>query len=422
MSRVVDHFAEQIVPWCRHQFPALARIVNGHPAAFFDGPAGTQVPQSVIEAISDYLANRNANHGGCFATSRESDAMLHEAHAAMADFLGANDPGTVCFGANMTTLTFAFSRALARTWRPGDEIVVTRTEHDANFTPWVMAAEDAGVTVRYADVNRQDTTLNVDDLRSKLSDQTRLVALGCASNATGTINPVRDVCRWAREVGALSFVDAVHFAPHAAIDVEHLGCDFLVCSAYKFFGPHIGILWGQREHLESLTPYKVRPADDSTPDRWMTGTQNHECIAGVLAAVEYLAALGRRAGDDESLGRRAALESSFASIREYEMDLLGRLLDGLEQIPGVRVWGITDRQRFAERLPTISITHQSASPQKLANYLGEKGFFVWDGNYYALPLTTALGVEPDGMVRIGIVHYNNAAEIDRLVAAIRAIG
>jgi cysteine desulfurase family protein (TIGR01976 family) len=411
----------ELLTFCRQQFPALRRRIDGQPAAYFDGPAGTQVSQQVIEAISHYLSHHNANHGGLFATSRESDEMLAETHAAMADFLGTADPQTVCFGPNMTTLTFALSRALARTWRSGDEVVVTRLDHDANVTPWVLAARDAGATVRYVEIHRDDCTLDLDDLKGKLTERTRLVAVGGASNAVGTINPVRDICRWAREVGALTFLDAVHLAPHALIDVAALDCDFLVCSAYKFFGPHVGVMWGRRERLEALPAYKVRPAPDSLPDKWMTGTQNHECLAGVAAAVRYLAELGCQAAG-RRLDRRHALRAAFAAIGDYERQLGGVLLAGLDEIDAVRVYGITDAARFDQRVPTVSITHATLRPAELARQLGRRGLFVWHGNYYALQLTETLGLEPDGMVRIGLVHYNTVEEVQRLLAALREIG
>ena len=407
----------QHVAACRRQFPALTRTVGGLPAVFLDGPGGTQVPSRVIEAVGGYLAHINANHGGHFATSRESDEMLAEAHWAVADFLGSDNPDTVVFGANMTTLTFALSRALAKTWQPGDEIVVTRLEHDANFTPWVRAAQDAGATVRYVSIHADDCTLDLEDLRVKLSARTRLVAVGCASNATGTVNPVRQICRWVHDAGGLVFLDAVHAAPHAMLDVAATDCDFLACSAYKFFGPHVGILWGRRRLLESLPAYKVRPAAESIPERWMTGTQNHEGIAGTLAAVEYLADLGRDAAG-RPRDRRVALRNAYEAIGTYERGLAKRLLDGLAQMADVKVWGITDPARLGERLPTISITHAKLEPARLAEYLGRLGIFVWHGNYYALPVTETLGLEPDGMVRIGLVHYNTVEEVNRLLEAL----
>ena len=402
---------------CRSQFPALSRRVADQPAVFFDGPAGSQTPQSVIDAVADSMAHRNANHGGLFATSIESDADLREAHRAVADLLGADDPDCVAFGPNMTTLTFALSRALARTWNPGDEVLLSRLEHDANVTPWVLAADDAGATVRYVEFDRTDCTLDLDDLRSKLTPRTRLVAIGCASNAVGSINPVAEICDLAKEAGALTFLDAVHYAPHALMDVTGWGCDFLCCSAYKFFGPHIGVMWGRRALLEELTPYKLRPASDDLPDRWMTGTQSHEGIAGTAAAVEYLADLGRAVTPDSG-DRRAALRSAFSAIGDYERSLTRRLLAGLAELDAVKVWGITDPVRLGERLPTVSITHARILPTEMAAELGRQGIFVWHGNYYALPLTEALDLEPEGMVRIGLLHYNTEEEVDRLLDAL----
>ena len=408
------------VQWCRAQFPALARRVRGQPAVYFDGPAGSQVPQRVIDAIGDYLVRMNANHGGRFETSRESDALLEEAHQGLADFLGTGDPETVVFGPNMTSLTFALSRSLSRTWRPGDEVVVSRLEHDANVTPWVLAARDAGATVRHVEFRHEDCTLELEDLAGKLTSRTRLVAVGCASNAVGTINPMDQIVRLARDAGALVFFDAVHYAPHRLLEVDRWGCDFLVCSAYKFFGPHVGVLWGRRELLTELPAYKVRPAPDELPGRWMTGTQNHEGIAGTLAAVDYLADLGGRlqpgAGD-----RRRALDAAYRAIAAYERDLLAELLAGLAALPDVKIWGITDPERWDRRVPTVALTHRRLAPRELAEYLAVRGIFVWHGNYYALPVTEALGLEPDGMVRIGLLHYNTAEEVERLLAAMREL-
>ncbi len=401
----------------RAKFPALARLHDGRPAVFLDGPAGTQVPQSVIDAISHYLTTCNANSHGVFATSIESDEMVDAAHQAAADFVGVDDPGTVSFGGNMTTLTFALSRALARTWDPGDEIVLSRLEHDANFSPWRLAAEDAGVTVRYVDINPDDCTLVLDDYAKLLNERTRLVAVGCASNAAGTINPVKQICAWARDVGAMSFLDAVHYAPHDLIDVTDWDCDFLICSAYKFFGPHVGIMYGRRELLETLQPYKLRPSPDDLPGRWMTGTQNFECICGVRAAIDYIADIGRLAG--KTSDRREALRQAFTLIRSYERTLLDQLLDGLAEIPGIKVWGITAESERDQRFPTVSITREGIDATSLAKQLAAEGIFVWDGNYYALPLTERIGVEPEGMVRIGLAHYNTSEEVARLLEILR---
>ncbi len=408
------------VGWCRRQFPALARNLDGNPAVYFDGPAGSQVPQRVIDAMGDYLVRCNANHDGLFATSRESDALLRTAHQALADFVGTDDPDTIVFGPNMTSLTFALSRALARTWRAGDEVVVTRLDHDANVTPWVLAAGDAGATVRHVGIRRDDCTLDLDDLAEQLSPRTRLVAVACASNAAGTINPVAEIGRLAHGVGALVFLDAVHQAPHGLLDVGAWDCDFLACSAYKFFGPHVGLLWGRRELLEELPAYKLRPAPDDLPGRWMTGTQNHEGIAGTLAAVEYLADLGRTMAPDAP-DRRAALSAAYAGITTYERSLMARLLTGLAELPDVTVWGITDPQRLHQRAPTVAITHRRFRPRELATWLGDRGIFVWHGNFYALPLTEALGLEPEGLVRLGLLHYNTEEEVDRLLDTLREI-
>lgn len=411
MPTSIAHLVESL----RRRFPALQRRVAGKAAVFLDGPAGTQVPQSVIEAISDYLRLRNANHGGCFATSRESDALLAEVHQAAAEFVGSDDADTVCFGPNMTTLTFQFSRAVARTWRPGDEVIVTRLDHDANIRPWVLAAEDVGAQVRWVDIRREDCTLDLEQFEQALNERTRLVAVGLASNAVGTINPVGEIVRQAHAVGAEVYVDAVHWAPHRLTDVGRLECDYLACSVYKFFGPHIGVLWGRRERMERLPAYKLEPVPDRIPDRWMTGTQNHEGLAGVLAAIEYLAEIGRSVENSPQLARRAALQSAYSAIAAYESELCWRLIEGLEQIPEVRIWGITERERSAERLPTVAWTHSQMTSRQIAERLAESGIFSWHGNYYAVELTTALGLEPDGMLRMGIAHYNTVEEIDRVI-------
>src|SRR5262245_51880172 len=299
----------------RAQFPALQRVIDGRTPLYLDGPGGTQVPRRVVDAIADYLTRCNANHGGVFTTSRESDAMLDEAHRAAADLVHAHSPDEIVFGQNMTTLTFQVSRALARTWKPGDVVLVSRLDHDANVRPWVLAAADAGAEVRFIDVRREDGTLDPADFRRKLSGHVRLVAFTCASNALGTMPDVVTMTREAREAGALVYLDAVHYAPHGPIDVRAWGCDFLACSAYKFFGPHVGVLWGKRAHLERVQAYKLKPVPDALPDKWMTGTQNHEGIAGVAAAVEYLASLG------DGATRRERVVRAMTAIREHETGL-----------------------------------------------------------------------------------------------------
>ena len=410
-----------VVELCRRQFPALSLRVGQSPAVYFDGPGGTQVPQRVIDSVSHYLAHSNANHGGLFATSQASDRLLADAHRALADFVGADDPATIIFGQNMTSLTFALSRSLARTWKSGDEIVVTRLDHDANVAPWVLAARDAGATVRYAPLNQQDCTLDLDELRKLLNERTKLVAVGCASNATGTINPVRDIADWAHAVGSLVFLDAVHYAPHMLIDVQALGCDFLACSAYKFFGPHVGVLWGRRRLLETLEAYKVRPAAQEPPNKWMTGTQSHESIAGAMEAIEYLADLGRALPENDSLSRRHALREAYREIGLYERALAARLLAGLDEMPEIKVWGINDPQRMDERVATISFTHERFTAAEMAEKLGRAGFFTWHGNYYALNLTESLDLEPHGMLRVGMVHYNTLTEVERFLEALHGL-
>jgi cysteine desulfurase family protein (TIGR01976 family) len=401
----------------RAEFPALSREVQGAPAVFFDGPAGSQLPQSVIAAVGNYMAENNANTGGAFATSVATDSMLGEAQRAAADFVGADDPDLVVFGPNMTTLTLALADSLRRQWQAGDEIVLTRLEHDANFTPWIDAAHEAGATVRYAEIRTDDCTLDLDDLGSKLTDRTRLVAVCAASNAVGTVPPLKRVTSMAHAVGARVFVDAVHYAPHRLIDVQIWGCDFVVCSAYKFFGPHVGFLWGRRELLEGLPVRKLRPVSDVPPDRWMPGTQSHEGIAGTLAAIDYLAGIGREHAPDAQ-DRRAALRAAFDAIGEHESRLGATMIEKLAGLPDIRPWGITDTARLAERVPTFSITHRRHAPDKVARHLADRGIFVWHGNFYAQPVTEALGLEPAGLVRIGLLHYNTAEEIDRLHSAL----
>jgi cysteine desulfurase family protein (TIGR01976 family) len=400
---------------CRRQFPGLARQVAGRPAVFLDGPGGSQVPRRAIDAVADCLAHHNANDGGFFATSREVGDLMASCRQAVADLLACDDTDEIAFGPNMTNLTFALGRSLARTWKPGDEVVVTRLDHDANVTPWVLAARDAGAVVRFLDVDPSDCTLRLDRLEGLLNDRTRLVAVGVASNAVGTINPVADVAAAAHRVGALVFLDAVHAVPHLPADVRRWGGDFLACSAYKFFGPHLGVLWGRRELLEQLPAYKVRPAPDTVPGRWMTGTPSFEAVAGTRAAVDYLADLGRQAAAAPPAGRRQALAAAFAAIRRHEADLAGRLLSGLGRLPGWRVWGVTASERLGQRVPTFGLTHARHAPGQLARALAERGVFAWSGDFYATGLIEALDLAPQGMLRIGLLHYNTHEEVERLL-------
>jgi len=411
----------------RANFPALQeKDEQGQPYVFFDGPGGTQVPQQVITAMANYFIQANANRGGHYITSRRTDEMMSQARLAMADFLNAPDPQEIVFGGNMTSLTYNLSRAIARTWlQPGDEIVVTRLDHDANISPW-LALEEQGVNIQWADFDVEDCRLDMEHLASLVTDQTKLIAVGYASNAVGTINPIGRIAALARNVGAKLWVDAVHYAPHGPIDVQSLGCDFLVCSAYKFFGPHVGVLWGKYELLEELQAYQVRPASPKTPGKYETGTPNLEGIAGTLAAVEYLAEVGETYGHqfaaelDRYEGRRRVLKQAMKAIASYERTLFGNMLAQLETVPGLTIYGITNPDEFSERCPTVTFTREGFTPSQIAQHLGRRGIFVWDGNYYALSVTQRLGLEDQGgMVRVGLAHYNTQAEVDRLISALR---
>jgi cysteine desulfurase family protein (TIGR01976 family) len=404
------------IAWVREQFPSLELRVNGQPAAFLDGPAGTQVPRQVMDAVQNYFLEANANTYGAFLTSRRTNQVISASRAAMADLFNCT-PDEVVFGQNMTTITFDLSRAIGRDLKVGDEILLTMLDHDANFSPWAALAEK-GVVIRKVDIRESDCTLDLDDLKSKLSSKTKLVAVGYASNIVGTINPVAEITRLAHAAGAMIYIDAVHYAPHGPIDVKALDCDFLVCSPYKFFGPHMGALYGKKPLLEKFKPYKVRPAADTVPECWETGTQVQELIAGIQAAVEYLAELGRRA-DDSATVRREALLAAYRSTVAYERVLAAKLIEGLVALPGLRLFGITDAQRFHERCSTVSFRLVKGTPTELAEFLGDRGIFTWDGNFYALNFTERMGVErTGGVLRVGLVHYNTAAEVDRLLAAL----
>ena len=401
----------------RRYFPSLSQTQNGKPVVFFDNPGGTQCPQMVVDAVAGYLLRDNANHGGAFATSQRSDATVDDAHQAMADMLGAASANEIVFGANMTTLTFAVSRALARELKPGDEIVVTHLDHDGNVAPWLLAARDTGATIRWVDVHPEDCTLDMASFAAALSKKTKIVAVGYASNAVGTINDVKAMVDAAHAVGALAYIDAVQYVPHGPTDVRALGCDFLACSAYKFFGPHVGVLYGKYDLLDRLPAYKVRPSGSLPPAKFETGTLNFEGIAGTRAAVEYLAQVsGLHAGQ---ASRRQMVVAGLSAIKEYEKTLSARLIEGLQQVKGVKVWGITDPARLDWRVPTVSFTMQGRSPRQIAENLGQRGIFVWDGNYYALEIMEKLGLQQTGgMLRVGLVHYNTLEEIARLVAAL----
>ena len=401
----------------RTQFPALQRN-----AIYLDNPAGTQVPHQVIDRIQNYLIEMNANTHGSFDTSLASDALIDEARLAAKEFLGASRPEEVIFGPNMTSLTFNISRSLAKWLSPRDEIVVTRLDHDANITPWTMIAEDRDCIVRWVDFDVETGELNQKSLENALENRPRIVAIGYASNALGTINPVKRIVQAAHDAGALVYVDAVQYAPHGSIDVQDLDCDFLACSSYKFFGPHLGLLYGKYELLEELKAYKVRPAEDHPPDKFETGTKNHEGIAGLLGALEYLKWIGSTFGDNYSekfsqtgiSENRILFKKGMTAIRAYEFEISKTLLEITTQMPRARLYGPSDPRQLENRVPTFAITVDGFHPQEVAEKLGDRGIYVWDGNYYAQAVTERLGLEETGgMVRIGPVHYNTLAEIQQ---------
>lgn len=409
----------------RSQFPSLNR-----PVIFFDNPGGTQIAKQSLDRINKYLLETNANHEGVFPTSIASDAVLDDAHRAMADFYNAASPQEIIFGANMTTLTLHISRSISRTWNAGDEIVVTRLDHDANVTPWILAAQDRGCKVNWVDFDVEDGTLKLDDFQKALSRKPRFVAVGYASNSLGTINPVGKIIKMAHDAGALVYVDAVQYAAHGPIDVQRLDCDFLVSSAYKFYGTHSGILYGKKAILENLFAYKVRPATDNLPGKFETGTQNHEGIAGVLGAIEYFEWVGKQytgtqtdaLKEDGFSGRALLLKQAMNLIRSYEFELSRALLDVLQSIPNLTLYGLTDVRRLDERVATFSFTLKGQSPRSVAEKLAQKGIYVWDGNYYAINVTERLGLEQSGgMVRVGAAHYNTLDEVAKLKDALLAI-
>jgi len=413
----------------RAEFPALAITDSGRKRIYFDSPGGTQTPKSVIDRTVDCLVRSNANLGGPFATSIAAGKLVEEAHAAMADMLGAASPAEIVFGQNMTTLTLHISRSIALTLEPGDEIVVTRMDHDANIAPWLLVARDRGCVVRWLDFDRARFEFDPAALEALLGDRTRVVALNYASNATGTINDVTGLTALvkAKAPRALVYVDAVQLAPHRLVDVQAIGCDFLVCSPYKFFGPHQGVLWGRAELLNSLSPYKVRPADDTLPSRFETGTLSHEGMAGTLGAVEYLAWIGSslaapvppRQGESE---RRRAIRAAWQTLEAYERELTGRLVEGLQRLPGIVIQGITDPAAFDRRVPTVSFIHDRLTPPEMSAGFGREGIFVWDGHNYALEVITHLGLlESGGVLRVGLAHYNTAEEVDALLEVLEGM-
>jgi len=410
----------------RAQFPALQETGDdGLPFVFFDGPAGTQVPRTVIDAVSHHYATANALAGGSFVVSRRCAEIVDGARAAIADFFNAPSPGEIVFGPNMTTLTYAMSRAIGRYLKPGDEIVVTALDHSANVSPW-RALEERGIVVREARIRNEDCTLDLEHLASLVSAKTRVVAVGYASNLVGTINPIPKIAEIAHARGAWLYVDAVHYAPHGPIDVQADGCDVLVASIYKFFGPHAGVLWAKREILETVEPYRVEPSDPEPPHAFESGMLDFEALAGTIATIDYLATVGREygAGYADALqrygGRRRELKQALHAMRDYERSLVTEMVAGLRSVPGITIYGITDPARFDERCPTVSFRLEGLHPLEISRRLGERNIFTWDGNNYAIGITRSLGIEDSGgTVRAGITHYNTRHDVERLLAAVR---
>jgi len=408
----------------RAQFPALQK-----PVIFLDNPGGTQISRSSLEQIQRYLVEANANHGGVFGTSQESDRRVENARLAMADFLNAARPEEIVFGPNMTSLTFNLSRALARTFQPGDTLVVTRLDHDANISPWLLAAEDRGCRIRWVDFHPEDCTLDLEDLKAALAERPRLVAVGYASNAVGTINPVKEITRLAHAAGALVYIDAVQYAPHGPIDVRDLDCDFLVCSAYKFFGPHLGILYGRYDLLDRLPAYRVRPAPSDPPGKFDTGTGNFEHYCGLLGALEYFQWLGETFGQDQAekyegcySGRVLTFKNALSAVQAYEVGLSRALLENLLEVPGLQMYGIADERKFDRRVPTFSFTVKGKTPRQVAEHMAGYNINLWNGNFYALAVTERLGLEDSGgLVRVGATHYNTAEEVQKFGEALRIL-
>jgi len=399
----------------RPLFPSLNH--DGTAPIFLDNPAGTQVPRTVMDAVTQYYLTMNANSGGAFATSRRSDEMTQMTRERMADFLNASSPSEIIIGPNMTTLCFSLSRAISPLLSAGDEIVLTRMDHDANIAPWLQIARERNLTVKWVDIRRDDCTLDMDSLEEALSERSKIVATVHASNAVGTINPVKQIAGMARAVGAWHVVDAVQSAPHVPIDVLELGCDFLLCSSYKFYGPHLGIMWGRRDLLDSLPASKVRPAKDTAPHRWETGTPSFETWNGLLACLTYWERLGKEYGDADMpryAGRRLNLKRGLAAVSAYERTLVAALIDGLSAIPGVAIAGITDGAKLEQRVPTVAMVKNGHDPADIAHYLARENVYVWSGDYYALEIMKRIE-RPNGMVRIGIGQYNTLDEINKVL-------
>ena len=401
----------------RREFPALSQSQDGRPRVFMDNPAGTQLPRRVVDAVSSALVDAASNYGGFFENSRRAEEIHAGAHRAMADFVNAHSPNEIVVGPSMTALTLHLSRALGRSFAPGDEIIVTRMDHEGNVSPWLHVAEDLGLVVRWLPFSIDTWKIEPEDLEALLGPRTRLLALNWASNLTGSINDVAELAALARSAGAMTYVDAVQLAPHRCIDVQALGCDFLACSSYKFFGPHLGVLWGRRELLDGLPAYKVRCASESSPERWESGTPQTELLAGLAACVDHYDWLGGLVSGERS--RRGRIEAAYRAAADHEARLATRLIDGIRVIPGTTVHGITNPNRVGERVPTVSMTHERVSPPQVAESLARDGICVWSGHNYALEVVRHLGIDEEtGVVRIGLAHYNTEAEVDRTLAAL----
>jgi cysteine desulfurase family protein (TIGR01976 family) len=419
-----------VVPSLRAQFPALNRPVDGQNTlpVHFDNPAGTQVPQRVMDAPREYWESMNANAGGTFPTSHRNDAMVKATREIVADFINAPRPDEIAFGPNMTTLNFGLSRAIGKTLQPGDELVLTRMDHDANVAPWMLIADDLGLTVKWVDIHDADATLDMSSLEAVLSEKTRVVATVHAANSVGTINPIQQIADMAHQVGAYHVVDGVQSAPHLPVDVQALGCDFFLCSAYKFFGPHLGLMWGKFELMESLPAYKVRPAKDSSPYRWEVGTPVYETINATKAALEYLAEIGELHGDGYAeqfpgfSGRRLHFKTGMAALAAYERELAAHLIEILQSVPGIDIVGITEPERYEWRVPTVVFSVKGKDPHAVAQFLADHHIYVWSGHYYAVEIMDRLGkAEEGGMVRVGLAHYNTHAELERLEAVLQKL-
>jgi cysteine desulfurase family protein (TIGR01976 family) len=404
----------------RAEFPSLAVRDHDQARVYLDNPAGTQVPRQVIEAVSRFFTEDNANLGGFFASSVAADEVFYGAYRALADLLGGESEREIAIGQSMTALTFTFSRSLGRTFKPGDEVILTRMDHEGNISPWLAMAEERKMVVRWLPFDRESWRIEPAALDAVLSDRTRLLALNYASNLTGSINDVRALTARAKQAGALVYVDAVQFAPHRLVDAPSLGCDFLTCSAYKIYGPHVGVLWGKEALMRDIYAYKVRPVPDTLPDRFEVGTPQLELYAATIAAVEYLESLGRTSATADN--RRARIESAFAQIADWEGDLSRRLIEGLLAIPGVEIRGISAPEQLQHRVPTVSFTHAQRRSAEIARELARRGIFVWSGHNFAMELARSLGLdEEDGVVRIGLAHYNTPQEVGTVVGALAEI-